>query len=233
MLLLGGIDLHMHFMNSLSHMVVASTTSTTTKASTSSGSYFLLVIVALFAVLYFVMIRPNQRRRVQAMRQARSYDLGDEVVAAGMVGHVVRIGDGEVDVEVSDGVVVQFVPQAVQLRSTYMQSSAGRGMGAGRPGGFGGFGGASSAGNAGGSSGRSTYSTGTAGSTASEDEGPYGATGSNAIGSRARSVRRRSSASDAWPEVGATGLGSGADGGGSSAGGAGTSDGGVAPAGEK
>ena len=36
--------------------------------------------------------------------RARAFDVGDEVVAGGMVGHVVRIGDGEVDVEVADGV---------------------------------------------------------------------------------------------------------------------------------
>ena len=56
------------------------------------------------AAFYFLMIRPNQRRRMQAMRQSRAFDIGDEVVAGGMVGRVVRIGDGEVDVEVADGV---------------------------------------------------------------------------------------------------------------------------------
>jgi preprotein translocase YajC subunit len=174
----------MHFLNSLPHMVAAATTSTTTKNNASSGSYFLLVLVGLFAVLYFVMIRPNQRRRMQAMRQARTYDLGDEVVAAGMVGRVARVGDGEVDVEVADGVVVQFVPQAVQLRSAYIANQT-RGAFGARAAAAGGSGGSM-----GGSGGTGSGANGTA----------NGASGSS-IGSRARTVRRRSSGSDAWPDV--------------------------------
>lgn len=113
--------------------LLAATTSTTSKAGTSSGSGspFLLIIIVLFALLYFFMIRPNQKRRMQAMRQAKTFDLGDEVVAAGMVGRVVRIGDGEVDIEVSPGVVVQFVPQAVQLRSAFVANQQARAGGRG------------------------------------------------------------------------------------------------------
>ena len=122
----------MQFIHSALPLLVA-TTSTTSKAGTSSGSGspFLLIIIVLFALLYFFMIRPNQRRRMQAMRQAKTFDLGDEVVAAGMVGRVVRIGDGEVDVEVSPGVVVQFVPQAVQLRSAFVANQQTRAGGRG------------------------------------------------------------------------------------------------------
>jgi hypothetical protein len=64
---------------------------------------------------------------MQAMRQARAFEVGDEVVAGGMVGHVTEMGDGEVEVEVSDGVVVRFVAQAVQSRAGYAAAAAGRG----------------------------------------------------------------------------------------------------------
>lgn len=199
----------MYFMNGFTHLVVASTTSTTTKNTNTGGSYFLFVIIALFAVLYFVMIRPNQRRRMQAMRQARSFDLGDEVVAGGMVGRVVRIGEGEVDVEVADGVVVQFMRQAVQARASYMAGPAGRGAGAGRAGGMGG-------GGMGGGFGGGGFGAGGAGSNGS---------GAN-VGSRARSVRRRADASDAWPEAGDIP-------GGGTAGGTGATGGGAPSTGEK
>jgi preprotein translocase subunit YajC len=119
----------MHLLYGIS-LLVASTTKTTTSSSSSTGSSsFLLIIIVLFALAYFFMIRPNQRRKMQAMRQARAFDLGDEVVAGGMVGRVVRLGEGSVDVEVSDGVVVQFVPQAVQSRAGFNASQAGRGRG--------------------------------------------------------------------------------------------------------
>jgi preprotein translocase subunit YajC len=124
-------------MNNLSFFIAATTTTTKSSASSSSSSLFLVVIIGLVAAFYFLMIRPNQRRRMQAMRESRAFDLGDEVVAGGMVGHVVRIGDSDVDVEVSDGVVITFVKQAVQARASYTPPGA-RGLGAG--GGLGGGG---------------------------------------------------------------------------------------------
>jgi preprotein translocase subunit YajC len=120
-----------------SHFFLAASTTTTTSSTSNSGSssLFLVVIIALVAAFYFLMIRPNQRRRMQAMRQSRAFDIGDEVVAGGMVGRVVRIGDGEVDVEVSDGVNITFVSQAVQARASYNAGPAARGMGGGGLGG--------------------------------------------------------------------------------------------------
>ena len=109
----------MAFISSAPYMVLAAAAKTTTTTGSSGGSYFFLILIALMAGFYFLRIRPNQQRRMQAMRQARAFDVGDEVVAGGMVGHVTEIGDGEVEVEVSDGVVVRFVPQAVQSRAAY------------------------------------------------------------------------------------------------------------------
>ena len=95
----------MHFIISrpllLAVASAAGKTTTTTKAAPSSGgSEFLLVIILLFGLLYFFLIRPNQRRKMQAMRQSRTFEVGDEVVAGGMMGRVARLGDDEVDIEV-------------------------------------------------------------------------------------------------------------------------------------
>jgi preprotein translocase subunit YajC len=108
-------------------VLAAAAKTTTTTTNTGGGQYFFLILIALMAGFYFLRIRPNQQRRMQAMRQARAFDVGDEVVAGGMVGHVTEIGDGEVEVEVSDGVVVRFVAQAVQSRAGYAAAAAGRG----------------------------------------------------------------------------------------------------------
>jgi preprotein translocase subunit YajC len=131
---LDGSDLDVLLMNALLYLAAATTQTTKPTTSGSGSSSFLLVIIVLFAVLYFVMIRPNQKRRMQAVRASRAFDLGDEVVAGGMVGQVVRMGDGEVDVEVSDGVVVTFVPNAVQKHSAYVAPGT-RALPAGRRGG--------------------------------------------------------------------------------------------------
>jgi preprotein translocase subunit YajC len=121
----------MHFTSSLLFLSASTTTTTSSSSGSGSSSLFLVVIIALVAAFYFLMIRPNQRRRMQAMRDSRAFDIGDEVVAGGMVGRVVRIGDGEVDVEVADGVNITFVTQAVQSRASYNSRPAARGMGGG------------------------------------------------------------------------------------------------------
>jgi preprotein translocase subunit YajC len=121
----------MHFTNSILFRSASTTTTTSSSSSSGSSSLFLVVIIALVAAFYFLMIRPNQRRRMQAMRDSRAFDIGDEVVAGGMVGRVVRIGDGDVDVEVADGVNITFVTQAVQSRASYNARPAARGMGGG------------------------------------------------------------------------------------------------------
>jgi preprotein translocase subunit YajC len=117
----------MDFISSAPFTVLAAAAKSTTTTTTGGGQYFFLILIALMAGFYFLRIRPNQQRRMQAMRQSRAFDVGDEVVAGGMVGHVTEIGDGEVEVEVSDGVVVRFVPQAVQSRAAYAAAAAGRG----------------------------------------------------------------------------------------------------------
>jgi preprotein translocase subunit YajC len=121
----------MHLSNSLLFLSASTTTTTSSSSNSGSSSLFLVVIIALVAAFYFLMIRPNQRRRMQAVRQSRAFDIGDEVVAGGMVGRVVRIGDGDVDVEVADGVNITFVSQAVQSRASYNAGPAARGMGGG------------------------------------------------------------------------------------------------------
>ncbi len=111
----------MHFINNASYLVAA----TASKAkTTNSGSPVLLVLLVIIGLMYFLVMRPNQKRRMAAMRQARTFDVGDEVVAGGMVGRVRRMDETMVDIEVSNGVVVKFVPQAVQLRSAYLAAQA-------------------------------------------------------------------------------------------------------------
>ncbi len=186
----------------------AGKTTTTTKASPSSGgSEVLLIIILLFGLLYFFLIRPNQRRKMQAMRQGRTFGVGDEVVAGGMMGRVERLGDDEVGIEVSDGVVISFVPQAVQLRSTYLANQQRRSGGL-----FGGggasYGGAGSTGNR--TRGASTASSngGVFGKSGDEDEGesfmspevPEGEGAGETWGSQG--PEGNVEASEAWPTTG-------------------------------
>ena len=51
-------------------------------------------VVAIFAIFYFVMIRPQQKQRKQHEERLRNLKRGDEVVTAGgIVGEVVHIAE--------------------------------------------------------------------------------------------------------------------------------------------
>jgi preprotein translocase subunit YajC len=59
---------------------------------------FVFQVVAIFAIFYFVMIRPQQRQRKQHEERLKNLKRGDEVVTAGgIVGKVVHIAETKGD----------------------------------------------------------------------------------------------------------------------------------------
>jgi preprotein translocase subunit YajC len=109
------------------HLLAASTTSTTTKGSksSSSSSVALLVIIGLFAVVYFLFIRPRTQRMRQQQSAGKQLSVGDQVMSAGGIfGTVVALDADVVEVEVAPGVVMSFIPRAVSLRTGTQSGSA-------------------------------------------------------------------------------------------------------------
>src|SRR5947207_7315254 len=71
-------------------------------AGRSSLLPFVFQIVAIFAIFYFVMIRPQQKQRKDHEERLRNLKRGDEVVTTGgIIGKVVNIeaptGDGRTE----------------------------------------------------------------------------------------------------------------------------------------
>src|SRR6476469_6009315 len=61
-------------------------------AGRSSLLPFVFQVVAIFAIFYFVMIRPQQKQRKDHEERLRSLKRGDEIVTAGgIIGKVVHI----------------------------------------------------------------------------------------------------------------------------------------------
>ncbi len=74
----------------------------------------MLPLVLMFAVLYFVMIRPQMKRQKEARAMVEALAKGDEVVTAGgMLGRISKIGDTYLGVEIAQGVEVQVQRSAV------------------------------------------------------------------------------------------------------------------------
>lgn len=76
----------------------------------SSNLTSFLPLVLMFVVMYFLMIRPQQKRAKEQKAMMDALAKGDEVVTAGgMLGKVVKVNDSYVTVEVatSTEIVVQ------------------------------------------------------------------------------------------------------------------------------
>jgi preprotein translocase subunit YajC len=74
----------------------------------------MLPLLLMFAVLYFVMIRPQMKKQKEHRAMIDALAKGDEVVTAGgLLGKVSKIGDVYIGVELATGVDVQLQRSAV------------------------------------------------------------------------------------------------------------------------
>jgi preprotein translocase subunit YajC len=82
------------------------------KAFDPSG---ILLLVGMFAVFYFLLIRPQQKRAKEHKAMVDALAKGDEVVAAGgVLGRVTHLAEGFVTLEIADKVEIKVQRAAVQ-----------------------------------------------------------------------------------------------------------------------
>lgn len=80
---------------------------------------FPLMMVAMFAILYFFMIRPQQKKAKDQKKFTEEIKKGDYVVTIGGVhGRVAEIEDDTIIVEVERGARIRFSKSAVSMEST-------------------------------------------------------------------------------------------------------------------
>ncbi len=61
----------------------------------------------IFAIIYFIMIRPQQKRQQEIRRMQKALRPGDQVVANGILGEVARIKDDVVTLKVDENVRIR------------------------------------------------------------------------------------------------------------------------------
>lgn len=87
---------------------------------TAEGGSFLvplLMIVGLFAVFYFLLIRPQRKRRDQQLQLQSSLAVGDEVVTiGGLYGTIAELDDQSVILETSEGVYSRYARGAISQK---------------------------------------------------------------------------------------------------------------------
>jgi preprotein translocase subunit YajC len=75
----------------------------------------LLPFVAIFVIIYFLMLRPQQKRVKEHAELVKNLRRGDTVITSGgLVGKVTKVVDDEqIEVEIADGVRVRQVRSMV------------------------------------------------------------------------------------------------------------------------
>ncbi len=74
------------------------------------GMGMILMLVAMFAIMYFFMIRPQQKKQKEIQNFRKSIEKGQEIVTAGGIYGVVR------DIDDVNNILVVEVANGVRLR---------------------------------------------------------------------------------------------------------------------
>ncbi|WP_420863803.1 preprotein translocase subunit YajC [Algirhabdus cladophorae] len=72
-------------------------------------------LILIFAIMYFLLIRPQQKKVKEHQAMVAGLRRGDQVVTAGgLIGKVAKVkDDNEIEVELGDGVKVRVVQNTI------------------------------------------------------------------------------------------------------------------------
>ena len=72
-------------------------------------------LILIFAIMYFLLIRPQQKKAKEHTNMVSNLRRGDNIITqGGIVGKVAKVKeDGEIEVEIADGVKVRIIKSTV------------------------------------------------------------------------------------------------------------------------
>ncbi|GAB4223667.1 MAG: preprotein translocase subunit YajC [Francisella sp.] len=74
----------------------------------------ILMLVVFFAIFWFLLIRPQQKKNKEIRKMLSELAKGDEVVTnGGIVGKITKINETFVDLEIADNVIIKVQRNAV------------------------------------------------------------------------------------------------------------------------
>lgn len=84
-------------------------------AAPQQGGWGTLLVYCLvvFAVIYFLMVRPNKKRMAEYQKMIDSIKVGNRIMAAGIYGTVKKVGETKIEMEIAKGVVIEVNKNAV------------------------------------------------------------------------------------------------------------------------
>lgn len=86
------------------------------QGAAGGGDFFITILpfLLIFVIMYFMLIRPQQRRVKEHKEMVAALRRGDTVVTAGgLVGKVTKVDEAEVEVQVAQGVKVKVVRSTI------------------------------------------------------------------------------------------------------------------------
>ena len=103
------------------NFILAATGSATASGGLGSSPYSMIfLMIGMFAIMYFVMIRPQKKRQKEKMEMRSAIDVGDEITTiGGICGRVVSVKENHLIIESSSaGSKIQILRGAVQSNDT-------------------------------------------------------------------------------------------------------------------
>jgi preprotein translocase subunit YajC len=80
----------------------------------AAGLASFLPLILIFVIMYFLMIRPQQKRMKDHRAMVEAIKKGDEVVTqGGLIGKVTAVRENELEVEIAPGVRTRVVRSSV------------------------------------------------------------------------------------------------------------------------
>ncbi len=84
-------------------------------AGAMGGLQGIIPFVLIFVIMYFLLIRPQQKRAKEHKAMVEALRRGDQVITqGGLIGKVSKVKeDGELEVEIAEGVKVRVVKSTI------------------------------------------------------------------------------------------------------------------------
>jgi preprotein translocase subunit YajC len=97
-------------------VIISSAFAQSPVGGSDSGLLGFLPIILMFALLYFLMIRPQMKRAKETKAMIEALQKGDEVITAGgVVGRISKLGDQYITLEIAPGTEIVVQRSAVQV----------------------------------------------------------------------------------------------------------------------
>ncbi|MBR5194143.1 MAG: preprotein translocase subunit YajC [Bacteroidaceae bacterium] len=85
---------------------------------------FMIMMIAIFAIMYFFMIRPQNKKQKEIQNFRKNLEVGQEVISAGGIyGKVKAIEDNVVVLEIASGVKIRIDKNSIYANAAASQQT--------------------------------------------------------------------------------------------------------------